>query len=96
MRTISRISSRRSMSSRSLWPTRRPDACSPVSRRTSSVEPCPPSSSTSYVLLIYHEEADHPAQVKKGKKYEFSSLDLKKKNARILESVQEIFLLSDE
>ncbi|ORY84089.1 muts domain V-domain-containing protein, partial [Leucosporidium creatinivorum] len=33
---------------------------------------------------------------KKGKKVEFTSMDLKKKNSRILESVQEIFLMSDE
>lgn len=30
---------------------------------------------------------------KKGKKFEFSTLELKKRNARIMESVQEIFLM---
>ncbi|GAA5887865.1 hypothetical protein JCM5296_001791 [Sporobolomyces johnsonii] len=33
---------------------------------------------------------------KKGKKVEFTSLDLKKRNARIAESMQEILLMSDE
>lgn len=32
-------------------------------------------------------------QHKKGKKVEFSSMDLKKRNSRIAESVQEIFML---
>ncbi|KAL8279193.1 hypothetical protein RQP46_008449 [Phenoliferia psychrophenolica] len=36
----------------------------------------------------------HP--VKKGKKTEFTSMDLKKKNARLAESVQEVFLMSNE
>jgi hypothetical protein len=34
------------------------------------------------------------SQRKKGKKFEFTSMDLKKKNARIAESVQEIFIMS--
>ncbi|KAK4701951.1 hypothetical protein P7C70_g4276, partial [Phenoliferia sp. Uapishka_3] len=33
--------------------------------------------------------------VKKGKKMEFSSLDLKKKNARLQESVQEVYIMSN-
>ncbi|CEQ39579.1 SPOSA6832_01105, partial [Sporobolomyces salmonicolor] len=35
-------------------------------------------------------------QNKKGKRVEFTSLDLKKRNARIAESMQEILLMSDE
>lgn len=37
--------------------------------------------------------ADKREQNKKAKKFEFSSMDLKKKNSRIQESVQEIFLM---